>query len=220
MTPSRTRFLNRLGPVLGLALLVGCAQTQPTRFYTLSSEAEPLIAASDLAITVGPVGLPSYLDRPQLVVRTTPNQVTLAEFDAWIEPLETMLPRILAADLATLLGTDRVVVLPQREPGRPDYRVEADFQRFDVEQAGQAVLEASWWVTTDEGTLVARDQALISEPFPPDGGAPAMAAALSRALGRLAGEIARPIAARETPPAPVPAEPRPRAAPAPARPPA
>lgn len=192
-----------------LALLVGCTLTQPTRFYTLSSEAEPLVEASNLGIGVGPISLPQYLDRPQIVVRTDPNQVTLSEFDAWIEPLDSMLPRVLAQDLARLLGTDRVFVLPQRQPVRLDYGVEAAFQRFDAEAAGQALLDARWRVTGADGTLVADGRAAISEAFPPDGGASAIAAALSRALGRFATEIAGAITRHALPRTPDPAQPRP-----------
>lgn len=70
--------------------LTGCADSQPTRFYTLS----PLAAAlgstpptllPDVTVGVGPVTLPPYLDRPQLVTRAGGNRVVLAEFDSWAE---------------------------------------------------------------------------------------------------------------------------------------
>lgn len=195
-----------------LALLSACVQTEPTRYYTLSSEAEPLIQASDLAIGVGPVTLPLYLDRPQIVLRRDPNRVELSEFDAWIEPLESMVPRLLAADLIRLLGTDEVVSLPQRQPIPLDYQVEVEVQRFDAETAGRAVLDARW-VLTRGGEVIRSRLSEIAETFDPAGGADAMAAALSRALGTFAHEIALAILGRDRPPSrtPPPGEPRPPA---------
>ena len=41
----------------------------------------------DLTVGVGPVTLPPYLDRPQLVTRAGSNRAVLADFDSWVEPL-------------------------------------------------------------------------------------------------------------------------------------
>jgi hypothetical protein len=131
--------------------LASCADSQPTRFYTLAglpdapSEAMPA-HTSDLMVGVGPVTLPAYLDRPQLVTRAGSNRMVLADFDSWAEPLDGLFARVLADNLALLLGTDEVLLLPQRRPMPLDYQVEVDVARFDVDAEGNANLDARWWV--------------------------------------------------------------------------
>jgi len=83
-------YLSKAGWALALSVLVfvGCRSTPPpTAFYTLTAvtKAEttgPTQAPKGhLAIGIGPVQLPGYLDRPQIVTRTTPDKVTLSEMN-------------------------------------------------------------------------------------------------------------------------------------------
>lgn len=189
----------RLAGLAACLLLAGCAAATPTRFYTLSGvlaapgEAAPG-TAQDLTIGVGSVTLPEYLNRPQVVTRDGGNRVTLADFDSWIEPLQGLFARTLVENLSLLLGTDDVLLLPQRRPVRPDYQVEVDVTRFDVDSSGHAVLDARWWVLGERGDEVLRNgRSTIVEPTTA-GDQAAGAEALSRAIGRMSREIAGAIA--------------------------
>jgi hypothetical protein len=194
--PTRLVILAVLAAGLTLA---GCANSQPTRFYTLSPLADapggaPLANLPELTVGVGPVTLPPYLDRPQLVTRAGGNRMVLADFDSWVEPLQGMFARVLAENLALLLGTDDVLILPQRRDVALDRQVEVDVTRFDVDDAGNAVLDARWWVYGRNGDKLLRSgRSTISEPAAVDDYTSA-AAALSRALGAMSEEIARAIA--------------------------
>ncbi len=67
----------------------GCATTQPSKFYVLS----PLEASlpksptagvnTGLGIGIGPINLPPYLNRPQIVIRATRNELHLSDFNKW-----------------------------------------------------------------------------------------------------------------------------------------
>jgi uncharacterized protein len=193
-----TRFATLAACAACLAV-ASCADSQPTRFYTLAAvpdapgEAMPALPP-DLAVGIGPVTLPPYLDRPQLVTRAGSNRAVLAEFDSWVEPLQGMFARVLAENLALLLGTDDVLMLPQRRPLALDYQVEVDVTRFDVDTSGSAVLDARWWVLGRDGERLLRSgRSTISEPTEV-GDYTAAAGALSRALGAMSLEIARAIA--------------------------
>ena len=70
---------------LGAALLAlaGCAETSPTTFYILSSlppaaDESPATARNKLSLGVGPVTLPAYLNRPQVVSLASANRLQLA----------------------------------------------------------------------------------------------------------------------------------------------
>ena len=193
----------RLGAALAAGLLLAsCAQSPPTRFYTLSSVlAAPSETGAagerDLAIGIGAVTLPEYLNRPQMVTRIGSNRVALSDLDSWIEPLQGLVARTLAENLALLLDTDDVLTLPQRRPFRPDYQVEVEITRFDADAAGNAVLDARWWVLGARAeTELHSTRTTLVEPVPA-GDRTAAVAALSRALGALSQEIADVIAAEE-----------------------
>jgi uncharacterized protein len=182
----------------GLAL-AGCADSQPTRFYTLAPlqdapDASMPATPPDLTVGVGPVTLPPYLDRPQLVTRAGSNRVVLADFDSWAEPLDGLFARVLAENLALRLGTDDVLLLPQRRLTALDYQVEVDVTRFDVDTNGNAVLDARWWVLDRDGERVLRNgRSTITEPIQA-GDQTAAAAGLSRVLGAMSAEIAQALA--------------------------
>src|SRR5207245_3850273 len=77
---------------VSLLVLSNCANTPPTRFYVLPSltGAETASLSSpvkpDLTVGVGPVTLPPYLDRPQIVTRASRAKLELGEFDQWAAP--------------------------------------------------------------------------------------------------------------------------------------
>jgi uncharacterized protein len=202
MTGLRRRGLLTSAIIAGLLALAGCANGQPTRFYTLSALADapggtPRANLPELTVGVGPVTLPPYLDRPQLVTRAGDNRVVLADFDSWVEPLQGMFARVLAENLALLLGTDDVLLLPQRRDFALDRQVEVDVTRFDVDAAGNAVLDARWWVLDQDGEKVLRSgRSTISEPAKADDYT-AAAGALSDALGAMSQEIAYAIVDQE-----------------------
>ena len=197
---TRARRLRAL-TVATCALLAACVgPATPSRFYTLSSlvaapgEAVPA-GSSDLVLGVGPVVLPEYLNRPQIVTRDGSNRVLLADFDSWIEPLEGLFTRTLTENLSLLLGTDEVVELPQRGALALDYRVEVDVTRFDVDSHGNAVLDARWRLFRDDReALLQGARSTVVEPTTPDDHA-AAAQGLSQALGGMSREIAAAIAA-------------------------
>ncbi len=134
-----------------LVVLVGCAGTSPpSNFYVLS--ALPQSAAgtqsdsdkSRVAIGIGPVELPEYLDRSQIITRISPNELRVAAFERWAENLKSSFPRILMENLATLLNTNQVVLYPWRKSAPVKYQVMVEVVQFDAERGGDAVLIARW----------------------------------------------------------------------------
>ena len=117
-----------------LSVLGGClGGSSPSRFYLLSplSASESPVAASGVAIGVGPISLPQYLDRSQIVTRKGENQLHLAEFDRWAESLQKSFTRVLVLNLSTLLSTDRVALHPWNRSTPIDYQVIVDVARCD-----------------------------------------------------------------------------------------
>lgn len=137
--------------MLGLA---GCAMTSPpTRFYVLSSLEGPhdqsISSGGKLGITVGvgPVIVPAYVDRPQIILRLSPNRLDLAEFDQWAEPVDNSLPRILIENLSKLLPKDTFTVFTWKRPEAADYQLAVDVIRLDASLGGEAILIADWTIS-------------------------------------------------------------------------
>ena len=178
----------------------GCATTEPSSFYTLSSLRDTAGAAeSGPAIGVGPITLPQYVDRPQIVTRSSPNRLELAEFHKWAEPLQDIVSRVVADNLAVLVPTDRIVILPRRRSLPLDYQVEINVIQFDTSAQGETVLAARWTLFGKDGKkLLLSAESTISDSTATPGDYESVAAAMSQALRDLSREIAQAIAARSS----------------------
>lgn len=190
----------RLTVMLALcALLTGaCATPSPAmRHYLLTPvDAAPVPDErwADRTVIVGPLQLPGYLDRPQLMVRMPNGELALHELDRWAEPLETILVRTLADNLARLTGSQRIVTFPLAGRVAADQRITGRVIRFDADAAGLAVLQVQWSIHDGSGQPLIpvrisehRSQAAGDEPA-------ALVAALSEVLGQFAAELAADLA--------------------------
>lgn len=206
MTMKPTKSLPVLGACLLMAFVGACARNQPTNFYTLAATSEPRLdkhPGKGLVIGLGPVTVPQYLDRPDIVTREGDNRMRLADLHKWSEPLEPLLTRIMAEDLYGLLDANDVIPLPQRADIRLDRTVAVDISRFDADDAGAVVLDARWRIYRGDGeTLVASGRSLVTEQGAPVPDYEAIAAAMSRAVGAATEEIAAAIVGNGTPPVP------------------
>ncbi len=185
--------MRRILAALVLLGLAGCSESPPTHFYTLSGMQLPPAGmnAPKTVVGVGPVTLPEYLDRPQIVTRASGNRVVLASFHSWVEPVDSMFTRVLVGNLSSLLATDNVVTMPQRRPLPLDYQVAVDVDRFDADQSGRAVLDARWRVFGADGNaLIGEGRSTIVEPPAEAGSYDAIVAAMSRALAGMSSAIA------------------------------
>jgi len=175
----------------------GCGSTPPSHFYTLSAASAPATSAastpatasSDLSVAVGPVVVPAAVDRPQIVVAMTANEVWLDEFNRWASPLPNNIARIVAENLVSMLGTPRVTLWPQTLSIGVDYRAAVEVQRFESAPGVAATVEAVWTVirardgASQTGRTAAREAASEKSYD-------ALAAAHSRAIARLSQDIA------------------------------
>ena len=175
-----------------LLLLVGCATSPPSRYYVLSPLAEGKALSGDgcTSVGIGPINLPEYVNRMQVVTRATADELLGSQFELWAEPLSESVPRIIAENLSRLLCTKEIVLYPWASSKAPDYRVEMEIVRIDGALGGTVSLEAWWRVSNggDRKTLIARK---VSYQEPTTGGDyKALVQAQSRALAALSRDIA------------------------------
>ncbi|HPD60544.1 MAG TPA: PqiC family protein [Thermodesulfobacteriota bacterium] len=191
-----------LGTVsLSLAVMSGCARTQPATFYLLRPlvdvEKPQEITGQEKAplVVVGPIIFPKYLDRPFIVTRTQGNALKLAQFDRWAEPLKDNFSRVLTENLGILLNTDRMAMFPWKSAQDATFQVTMEVLCFEGDSQGNVLLSARWIIYGDEGKkeLLAKKSDL-TEAVGAEG-YDALVSAQNRILMRLSKEIAGAIKA-------------------------
>jgi uncharacterized protein len=193
--------LNRYLVLIALSvslLAAGCATTPEARFYSLATPGDGVVAAEGgPSLAIGPVDLPRYLDRPQLVSRAGDNRLLVDEFNRWGGALDQEITAVLAQALGQRLGTQRVYAYPSRIAAEVDYRVALEVRRFDGELGGDVALDAAWSLVDDRtGAILRTRRVVFREPTAgPDH--PAYVAALQRTLQRLADELAADLRQRQ-----------------------
>jgi uncharacterized lipoprotein YmbA len=154
MALKHLRWLSILIFVLNL-ISAGCSPfgagtQQSTRFYVLSSlqgeadSIQPMAKLSNIGIGVGPIRMPLYLDRLDIVTRGSQNKVEIAGFAQWAGPLPENFSRVLAENLSVLLATDKIAVFPYPKSYFIDYNVAIYVTRFDGSPGDKAHLRARW----------------------------------------------------------------------------
>ncbi len=179
----------RLFGIAILAALLSACASPPSRLYTLTGSLPPGGPSRDIAVSVGPVSIPSEVDRPQFVVNEGPYRVRLDETRRWAAPLQDAIAGVLVANLSALLGTTRVTRFPATAATDADYRVGIEVQSFESVPDSAATLVAVWRIRRTDGDKTVTGRTSVREPV---SGADydALAAAHSRALETLSREIA------------------------------
>ncbi len=146
--------------IIVAVLLGGCVRdTKPATFYLLGPTAPPAAERVEgPRVIVGPVELPHYLDRPQIVTRHSEGRIEIDEFARWAEPLRQTVPSVIAENLSELTGGTRIVPFLQIREMSNDYRVVAMVSRFDTDETGNTVLDVKWSVLrpADKSYTIAR----------------------------------------------------------------
>ena len=179
----------KLGFAGGLMLaLAGCSSPE-NKYFTLSATdtTQPAGQAGPArTIAIDDISIPAYLDRPQIVVRQDANRADIREYERWMEPLDSMIRRVLAADLAARLGAGRVL----DKPGKDSALLSVIIEEFGQEE-DRAMLRGQWVLKGQQKDAAAGTPHSFSRDEPlGKAETPDMVAAMSRLVGALGDEIA------------------------------
>lgn len=183
---------------LSILVMAGCAPTPPPTYFQLEEPANIQLSGIErgVAVGVGPLNLPSYLDRPQIVTRATEHQLELSEFNRWAEPLKESILRVIAVNLSNKLESTRVFGIPRRDSGVPlEYKVEINIARFDGRLGDEVLLVARWILTNQDSQVISTKVSIIREQASGDS-YDALIQAQNKTLRALSDEIAEAILAQ------------------------
>ncbi|MEH6547453.1 MAG: PqiC family protein [Sneathiella sp.] len=190
------KFLAVIGLVVLTSACAGLPGSAPTNFYVIKPAAGlvPEAAAKDLpegiSVGVGPIQIPGYADRAQIITFDAGSRVTVADFDHWAAPLGDTIKRISSANVAALLGEENV--FPYPADFRPDQRsLQIALEIVDIGQLedGRAWVNARWHVKRLYDNQVAMRGSGSYEETTTAGDYDSYAEGLSVIFGRLAKDL-------------------------------
>ena len=191
----------RAGWLIALALmLTACGSTPTSNYYLLTAREAPGPTGVSPSIGIGPVRIPEYLNRTNLVYQRDGNRLEIADYERWAEPLDEGIVRVLGLNLAGLLDTQDIRPFPWHPDRAPGYGVRMRLLSLDADDHS-ARLEAEWLLYRPAtGEPVARRLARLDYSSPAGKLAPGeLPAAYSELLYRLSEEIAAAIRAAGSP---------------------
>jgi len=186
--------------ILLIVLFSGCrAKTPPVSFYTLT----PLQAAStpknsessqNISIGIGPVSLPDFLNKPQIVTRKGSSKIDYSEFHRWGGYLDKEFLRAISENLSAILNTNRIKIFPWIEKIEPQYQVRFDIKQFDGNLEGSAVLNVIWHISVkgQNTNPIFTKRSVIKEAVS-DAGYEGLISSYNKILNQLSKEIAKEI---------------------------
>lgn len=204
----RSNHFSVIGILLmtGLLIFNGClggpSPTPATRFYVLNSiynaenvnRPQPVMNLDeDVSLGIGPVRLSQVLDRPQIIIRSSQNEIRVADLDRWAAPLQENITNVLTDNLTTLLSTGSILKFPWKTTLPIEYQIVLEITRFDGMPGGSVDLRARWAILGENGRKVyAKAKTVLTEPTDGDTIAQ-MVSAQSRLVAKLSLEIAQEI---------------------------
>jgi uncharacterized protein len=181
-----------------LAKAILAPQKDISKFYLLTPTADTAAPATgtaqstsgDFVIGLGPIKIPPYLDRPEIVTRMAPNRLELSKEDRWGESVQNGFTSAMERNLAAQISGAQLIIFPWYNTVHIDMQVQIDVYRFETDSQGTATLSAKWTILDSTGkNILYTVEAHLTQPSKP-GDMTEAAAALSRTVGDLSGQIA------------------------------
>ena len=141
-------------------LILSCAKSsKPVEYYMLDASVgidnnQTLKGDEGPMIGLGPIRLPEYLDRFQMVVAVSQNKYKLIDGHRWAEKLDQNISLALFKTLPGQLGTDKMIRYPWPQRPGVDFQVKIDILELNVDQDGQSQLVAQWSIKSKDKTIL------------------------------------------------------------------
>lgn len=135
--------------------LPACLSSTPdSRFYLLENpQATQTVSVKKINIAVQDISVPTYLDRPQIVLRNPDNpELKIAEFDRWASDLNTMLQTFVVNGLQEALPN--AVIKPLVYGDRPKYVVKINIEKFGGWLGQSAYISGNWQILNNSGHVI------------------------------------------------------------------
>jgi uncharacterized protein len=168
------------------------------KFYTLYStgstgEIKKLDVTAKLIIGIGPVEIPEYQNRPQIVTRDKDGMLTFAQFERWGESLDSGIERLILENLAAIFPQAEFQIFPCNFSIPLDYQVIVNVVQLE-NQMDKGISLTVQWTIVDSKTkkMLMTKRSELRQPIDPHTYT-GLAKALSQACTLLSSEIGEQI---------------------------
>jgi len=138
-------------------------------------------------IGIGPVEIPEYLTRSQIIENQSDNVLTMSDNAYWAEPLDKSIARVISLNLTQLNNSRSFVNFPWRSDSKPHYSLRLYID--NLSRTGKnASVNVTWeMIDNDVKKTIVRRNFVHSIPAEP--GAKGLAFAYSELLSLLANHM-------------------------------
>jgi len=192
--------MSKLITLLLIAIVFSaCSSSGPkTQYYSMFANTRPeshVIRNSVLAIGIGPIDLPEYVDHPGIVSATDSNKVVVSGYNAWAGDLKENMSRVIASNLSAAFELDQIWAFPWNNRIKPDYKIRLIFEEFSGIRGGEVKVVLRWMLVNKDGKtrLLAEKETIIKNTG--SSSYNDYVAALNSALNELSNLIAAKVAA-------------------------
>ncbi len=189
-----SRRSGKAGQLLLVVVLSGCINTPLPDYYVLTPEKGGIgvaAALTDLSLGLGPVTIPETINRPNIVTPLDSNQLEVAEYHRWSEPLIENISRVVITNIADRLGVSKIYAYPWLG-NQIDYQVRIDVLQMTGTPTDNVYLQVRWQLLTGEKPRQLLQTQISEFRVPVAGeGYSAMVAAYSQAVSMLSDEISQ-----------------------------
>ena len=175
-------------------LILSCTKnSKPVEYYMLDASVgidnnQTLKGDEGPMIGLGPIRLPEYLDRFQMVVAVSENKYKLIDGHRWAEKLDQNISLALFKTLPAQLGTDRMIRYPWPQRPGVDFQVKIDILELNIDQDGRSQLVAQWLIKSKDKTILNKRSTFTAQASTTD--IDKMVQAQSECLTKLGQEVA------------------------------
>ena len=175
---------------------IGMSKSPPPRFYDLQAIAgdegiKKYNVPSSVIIGIGPVKVPEYLNRPQIVTVDENDMLSFAQFDRWGEPLEFALLQLFVNNLSVLMPAANIAASPWNLALPVKYQVIMDVVRLESRLDKDLSFTVQWSVIDLENKkMVFTKRSGFSKPIESHSYS-GLAKTLNMECASLSGEIAK-----------------------------
>jgi uncharacterized protein len=148
----RLKLISVLTMLVVSALMSACSGGgSAIRYYVIdpvTTSNSSISFSEELTIEIMDVHIPQYLERFNIVTRSSENQLLFNEFHQWGDNFRKNLLRTLASNLSSSLGTNDIGTPVNRTMSVADFRIQVHIEQFERNYDGYVKLLARWQVFT------------------------------------------------------------------------
>lgn len=181
--------------------IIACVgrQSAPTQFYMInpvpptSGDQTRMMEPEIVLVSLDPVEIPQYLNRPQIVTNVDGVEYHLDEFNQWLEPLSDTLTRVIAENLAEMLSDQPIDVISMERPVETDFSITVQILRLDGNPDKEMVLIARWTLFDQAENVLSLTERFVSQEKMADDSYESLVNAQKRSIESLSRKIAEAI---------------------------